>query len=664
VKYIKEFKATPRNICVLMMDRFQRDLENLRKDVREALNLLEQQTYIQRNGEVYEFLTVEEKDVEEEIKNTEVEAGEVADELAKIIFDHIIKTNKIRFQENGQDYPFLRRLDDRSMGREHELAIHVVSPFHEHYEKVDNLKAQSMLRDELLVFMPPDERLVSDILMYKRTEKYIRQNISITQRDAVKRILTDRSFRNRERYADLQQRVRTLLGKARLFVRGYEIEVAGEDPQVRINRGFFELINQTYPNLRMLRNITYTENDIARYLQPVSLFGGDAIEMSEAEQEMAAFIQANNKSGIRTTLKGLVERFERKPYGWYLAAILCILARLCARGKIDVRQEANILENAELERALRNSKQHVNLVLVPLVEYTASQVRQLKNFYNDFFDAPPRADDARELGKETAAAFRETARALEQLAAEATRFPFSGEIRKALKHVKELEDKPYNFYLDQLAGREDTLMDLKEAVLDPVRLFMSGPKKELYEEALKFQQDQGANFSYVDGDEHLKISEILSDPECFKGNRMQQVKALVDSLKTKVSEQFRQEKEKAVEAITALKEKMTAMQEFAALSPDRQSGLTQAFNRVIRDIKDQSLIAVIRDKRRQFEEREYQQLLSRMTDKDKVEYISIRSISAAFDKVCLADERDVDGYLAALKEALMKEIARGKRVRV
>ncbi|MEW8200408.1 MAG: BREX system P-loop protein BrxC [Candidatus Thiodiazotropha endolucinida] len=54
VKYVKEFKATVRNLCVLMLDEFNQDMPELRKKVEEALNLLEQQTYIQRNGEQYE----------------------------------------------------------------------------------------------------------------------------------------------------------------------------------------------------------------------------------------------------------------------------------------------------------------------------------------------------------------------------------------------------------------------------------------------------------------------------------------------------------------------------------------------------------------------------------------------------------------------------------
>ena len=131
VKYVKEFKPTVRNLCVLMLDGFNRDLPQLRKKVEEALNLLEQQTYIQRNGDVYEYLTDEEKDVEEDIKNTEVDAGDVAAELEKIVFDHVIKNRKIRYDENGQDYAYSRKLDDRLHGREYELAIHVITPFKE-----------------------------------------------------------------------------------------------------------------------------------------------------------------------------------------------------------------------------------------------------------------------------------------------------------------------------------------------------------------------------------------------------------------------------------------------------------------------------------------------------------------------------------------------------
>ncbi|MDR1828030.1 MAG: BREX system P-loop protein BrxC, partial [Methylobacteriaceae bacterium] len=339
VKYVKEFKTTVRNLCVLMLDRFDQDLPALRKQVEDALAVLEYQTYIQRTGEFYEYLTDEEKDVEQEIKNTEVETSEVAAELEKIVFDHILKQGKIRYAVNQQDFHFSRKLDDVLRGREHELAINVISnvisPFHEANGKdssLSGLRMENMRRDELLVVMPADERLVRDLLMYKRTEKYISRNVSLTQQDTVKRILTDKGFQNRGRYGELQQRVEDLMGRADLFVTGEEVEIGSGNAQNRVFSAFQRLITRVYTSLPMLRGVSYSEKDIAKCLEHVSqgLLGTDAAPLTEAEQEVLGVIQANNRLGVRTTVKGLLDKFSRKPYGWELYAVLCTLALLWA----------------------------------------------------------------------------------------------------------------------------------------------------------------------------------------------------------------------------------------------------------------------------------------------------------------------------------------------
>jgi hypothetical protein len=96
---------------------------------------------------------------------------------------------------------------------------------------------------------------------------------------------------------------------------------------------------------------------------------------------------------------------------------------------------------------------------------------------------------------------------------------------------------------------------------------------------------------------------------------------------------------------------------------------------------------------RRFEETEYQQLLSRLTalsqpklqraapaqtfERPKQEttayppvaeatvtYIPGCSIKVSFDKAWLADESDVDSYLASMREALLIEIRSGKRIQI
>ena len=699
VKYVKEFKPSPRNLCVLMLDGFNQDLPHLRKKVEEALNYLEQQIYIKRNGEFYEYLTDEEKDIEKEIKNTEVESTEVAAELEKIVFDHVIKQRKIRYENNGPDYPYSRKLDDRLHGREYELAIHVFTPFHENAENEPILKMQSMGRDELLVLMPPDDRLMRDIILFKQTEKYIRQNITTAQQEAVTRILTNKGDQNRDRYRELQLRLQTLLGRAKLFVGGSEIEIGGEDPQSRIVRGFHQLIIQAYPNLRMLRGITYTENDIANCLKQTqeALLGTDLASLAESEQELLVFIQSNNRSGVRTTLKLLLEKFERKPYGWYYAAVLCTLAKLCTHGKVEVRSESNTLEEDELERALRNTHGHGNIILVPQADFTASQVRSLKEFYEDFFDASPVATEAKALSRETGEALQKSMHELAPYAAQVSLYPFLNALNPVLEKLKAVGGQPYTWYLTDFLKEVDLLLDLKEEVIDPIRKFMSGSQKTIFDSARKMvqdqDQDQESNFAYIQGDESALLSEALLDPESYKGNRMQQVKTLVDSLQEKVGAQIEAEISSAKATSHALKDRLCGMAEFSFLSVEQQSEITQPFKDFIQSVERKQLIAVIRDMQRRFEEKEYQQLLSRLTAlsqpkpqrvtpaqtsetakqqtsvyppiaEPKVEYIPGRSIKVVFEKAWLADESDVDSYLASMREALLSEIRSGKRIQI
>ncbi|MCG7872379.1 MAG: BREX system P-loop protein BrxC [Candidatus Thiodiazotropha lotti] len=687
VKYVKEFKATVRNLCVLMLDEFNQDLPELRKKVEEALNLLEQQTYIQRNGEQYEYLTDEEKDVEEEIKNTEVESADVANELEKIVFDHVIKNRKIRFDENDQDYPYSRKLDDRLHGREYELAIDVITPFHENAESLDVLRGHSMARPELMVIMPPDDRLMRDITLYKQTEKYIRQNISVTQQDTVKRILESKGFQNRERYSEIQQRVKRLLGQSRMLVAGGDVEIGSTDAQSRITLGFHELIRRTYPNLSMLRGIAFTENDVSKYLKhsQEGLFGNDATSMAESEQEMLAFIQSNNRGGVRTTLKSLIEKFERKPYGWYYAAILCTLAMLCARGKVEIRKDGNILEEDDLEHALLNSRAHANVVLEPQIDFTASQVRNLKEFYEDFFDAPPQSGEAKALGKETATAFQERIAQLSVHAAQTEQYPFLYALTPVVEQLKAISGKPYTWYLTELLRQEDELLDLKEQVIDPIVKFMSGPQKDIYSQAKAFVHNQEPNFTYVKGEEVSQIRSVLNDPACFKGNRIQQLKSRLDELMEEVDKKVQEIRSQAIETLGAMQSRMQSMDEYKTLPEVRAAELDTPYKELVDHINQQPLIAVINDRMRYFEEQGYQMLLAKMVEmanpkpaaaskengepsikvaEPKVEYISTRKISVSFDKAWLANEADVDHYLVSLREALLEVIRKGKRIQI
>jgi len=151
VKYVKEFKASAKNIATLLIDNFNIDVLEHNKKVQEALNLLEDQTYVERNSDIYEFLTDEEKDIEQEIKTTQINNSDVGDLLASIVFEEIIKDGKLRFEDNKNDYPFCRKMDDTLLSKEQPIAINVITPLNDRSTDENVLKANSMGRNELIV---------------------------------------------------------------------------------------------------------------------------------------------------------------------------------------------------------------------------------------------------------------------------------------------------------------------------------------------------------------------------------------------------------------------------------------------------------------------------------------------------------------------------------
>jgi len=697
VKYVKAFKPTARNVAILMLDRFDTDLTKHRERIEEALNLLEQNTYVRRNGELFEFLTDEEKDVEQEIKAMDVDTTEIAKELEVLIFDGVIKSRKLHHHASRQDYPFARYLDDRPLGRDYELAINVITPFHEHSGNNGAVGLRTLSKDELAIVLKADSRFMSDLMMFKRTDKYIRQARAVAQQPPIERIIREKGEQNSSRQRDLTVRARTLVGEARLFVRGEEIDARGEDPQAKIDSAFQILVDKVHVNLGMLRGVEYSEKDIGKFLahRDDGMLGDAAAALTEAEQEILNFAQANARTGVRTTVKAIVERFERKPYGWSYPAILCTTASLLGRGKIEASSDGSSLEGDVLKQNLQNAHALGQIVLELQVEFTPAQVRNLRKFYHEFFDAQPASSDGKALGVETAGAFAALMNDLATLEARAAGYPFLSVVGEVKEAVREVSGKPYPWYLQELARNEERLLDLKESILDPVRRFMGGLQKAIYDEARSFLSEQSANFDYAGGEKVAAIRAVLEDSDCYKSNAVQAMKSGLDALKAEIEDRVSAERKTALADLQDLHKNLQSVSEFGLLAQAAREEVDRTFDAVLKAIDNSDLIAVIRDRASAFRSSTYPALVARVTSApverhdEEVEkvgnpqgleegarpasfegkeaaptYVAASTVRVSHAKPYLADESDVDAYLDTLRTALLAEIRAGKRITV
>ncbi len=681
VKYVKEFKPTVRNIGILLLSEFEVDQAGQRRKIEDALARLERETYIQRNGEVYEFLTNEEKDVEAEIKALDVDPSEISKELETLAFDTILKHRKIKHLTTSYEYSFSRKLDDHLLGREYELAINILSPFNDDVASPETVRMRNLGREELAIVLQPDVRFIRDLTLFRQTDKFIRQSRSGSPQPGRDRIILEKGEQNGRRVKDLEFRLRKLMAAARLFVRGDELDIGGDDPQERVVRAFQALVDKVYVNLPMLRGVNYVEADIAKAASPTSnLFGEAGTGLTEAELDVLNHIQGQARNGVKVSAKYLTEHFGAKPYGWPTVATLCLTASLSGKGKCEARSDGTPLEGGELARALNNSHMLGNILLTPQLEFTSSQIRAAKDLYKELFGLPADGSDARVLGGEWAESIRKLGDELNQRVTEQHKYPFVTALEPMRNQIVGMIGKPATWYISEPVKHEDALLDAKEGILDKIRSFMGGAQKEIYDDVRNFLQAQEANIGYVDASAGENLRAALRDPNCYKGTAIQSLKTDLYALKDKVELNVLKERKAVIAAVDDCADKVAQTAEFKALTPDQQDKIRHSVASHKAGLDAVTMIPILRDRANGARSSLMSQMLADIAriaplasppatpgDNDPPalkppSYVNASDIKVDFPRPYLAEAADVEQYVGELKKTLMDQIQQGKKV--
>ncbi|MCF0227141.1 MAG: BREX system P-loop protein BrxC, partial [Methanobrevibacter sp.] len=131
IKYVKEIKSNIENIATLMVSKVSDDKIDLKDKIDKSLRKLSTETLIQKNGEIYSFLTNEEQDLNKEIKNESVEIGEILDDAAQFIFYKLIKEKKYKYSTR-YNFSFNKLIDDRASGKQtSDIGIRIITPYYE-----------------------------------------------------------------------------------------------------------------------------------------------------------------------------------------------------------------------------------------------------------------------------------------------------------------------------------------------------------------------------------------------------------------------------------------------------------------------------------------------------------------------------------------------------
>ena len=665
VKYVESFQATARNLTVLVYDRFGLDLPALAEDVKEALTLLETQTYVQRNGNVYEYLTSEEQVIEEEIKNVDIDASEVSSQLFKILASDVLKTSKIRYAKNGQDFAFGFKLDDQVHGPQKELTVHFITP--EYPFSPEEVRMHSAGKDELRVVLEPDERVLSDLRLLLKTDKYTKRKQTTSLSAIEQQILRSKAVLNREREKELVQRIQGAVGKAGLVINAADVTASSQDALGRVTEGFQELISRTYTQLKLLGAVTYSEQQVAGAANPESgLFDANALlEINPPAEEVMSFIVRRENLGEQVTMKTIVETFQAKPYGWDLAAIEVIVASLIGVSKVTLTMDGNVLKRSEVAAALRNTQKHSHEIVSPQKTFDERKVSNFRKFCTDFFDENSTPRDPLELARHGADKLKGK---LDELKAtvSGSKYPFVEQLSGAIGLLEQVVGKSEDWYLNDF-DLGDELLEAKENLIDPIQSFLNGAQRSIYDEASTLLTAHSSNLSYLPSGSDETIKNALFDPSAFRGNKMTQLKQAVDDLRSQIDNVVAKNRSSVTVTIEGRRAELLSGDFYAKATPEARRGVAQRIDETQARVVSESQIALILQIGSIFESSDFPFLLDMLAasqeggDSPK-QTVSVKTISVIGASGVLQTEEDVDTYLAALRSALIQTLNDGKRI--
>ena len=381
------------NLATLCVDEIDADKLALKRKIQESLTRLEQQRLVSRNGDLWFFLTNEERDVAREIGHVEVSAVEKSRLLGELIFEEILGgITKIRHRDTKGDYEINRLLDGAPWkNANHQLSFEIVTPLSDDYEALSDAKAIMRSADRALIRMAESNRLDIELNLYLQIEKYIGSPKASSAAAPLKRILADRKDENRERKTRLIEQLSTALVNGDCFALGQKLPSKAAAPSTQVDDLVNYLISNTYTKLKYLKIRQLDPIAEIKAVLMVNSIGQHGLALGGEEgnplalNEMREYLQLK-ASQSRVMLSDVVDRFSGAPWGWKPEwEIVLLIARLFMAGEIKLVSENSDLEPSSAVDVLTKSVRFKQVSILKRKTADAIQIKRARELHKDLF---------------------------------------------------------------------------------------------------------------------------------------------------------------------------------------------------------------------------------------------------------------------------------------
>ena len=392
VRYVDNYPSTLENIVTLLLNSVDQDRQALTAEVKDALNVLMRQNYIQKKLDTYQFLTDSEREVNEAINAIEVDDRKVAQKIGSYLLTTNLIDAKYTYpkMKNQYIFEFNEYIDEMGLNRlSNNLNIQIISPLIvDDYRDID-FKQKAIDGKNIIIVLKDDDRYIENYRHIEKINTYLQKPESRSD-DKKQEIAFNRRAEAKQVETSTQKMIKDDLIDADIYVLD-DVLPKGSNFESRLEQAKKEIIDNSYRNLHYLTAIK-TDQDILDTLKGKNkgiLFSDD----EQAIQEIINYINVQASSMNNVSLANVIKRFGEIPYGYKSTDIAWMIAKSFVNGKIKLyfNNEQISLASAQADpkgtqRYLIGKNNIAKLTIKPVKEVSQRQKRDAQTFAEDILD--------------------------------------------------------------------------------------------------------------------------------------------------------------------------------------------------------------------------------------------------------------------------------------
>lgn len=685
VKYCQDFKATAGNLRVLLYGSFSERTAELEEEIKAALDELANQVYVRRTGNTFEYLTNEEKEIENEIRATMVPEKKNRELIAEL-FDDVVGTHRVTYKNGSFEHAYSYNLKVDGEGKvlaKNDLAVDILTD----YVGGGMLGGVVPSAEKTLSIVLRDSReFIVNVRTFNQTDQFI--NVNAGAGEVREAIIQDKRMANMSLRQKLVEELRELLTHAVYSAAGVDVtdRITGSGKDA-VAAGVLELVRRSYTGLQQL-SCKFSDTDVynACLTKQMVATAPEYVEsvysrISLLSSAVASVTVAGDGQGSLTSF------FTRGDYGWPEIAVRSALAQLYSANRVELRKGGSVLEGLAVADALRKKVDLEKITVSKVEAVSAQQLAEIQVAFKGLTGTAPAESDPKAIAAELAKYAQGKAGEARAAAASARSCPFAQIFSEALGKIESCAANAADWHwVVSVFPAEAGALAAARRDLEGMTAFASGnPMQKRWLELRGFMDSEAAELAELglDDSQLELVRDAVEDPECFKSDSIARATKPLKEMRAAMHAAKGELREQAAGELSAYKASYESSYDMGGLPDERRAEFEAVFEQGACELAEAQSTSAIRLFIEDFKGRNVNRLFSLVNPPvpaveppdpgaqppmppvvEPKRAVPISSIAPGYPKPVITSAKDVDEYLSALRSELMERIGRDEIIAV